>query len=1171
MSKKILCLLLLCFLTNTTYSLYYKRSQIDSLKQLFIQEQGNLRIEILLDLARTYVYFELDTAQIYVDMAKSESVQMGFEWGICQSYLIKTDIDFHKKIKSLKEIKFEQDRCIDWLSRNGYELDALKARIGRSNTILFYEGQKTAFEESKLILKEAKRLGDTSALGGAWGVVSKTVSPMFDRDLYSRSSDSSLYYWNIEEDSMRIVSYNYAKLFNLHGGIIPGNEIVDLERIVKNWGNPTLHTRLLIYQAYPHIVNGNIDSSNFYLDQIAGIVELSKSNLMEVTSTHFNAVLYRQVGEMDKAIACYKDAEEIYKACDSHEERKKSLYFISQIYMLNNDYQNAIKYFIQTLELCKLLNDDYLATSVKRNLGDLYVITGEMKRAENLYTEAAEWGGDQEDNQYVLILRGNLHNSIGDFYRKEKKYAEAINYYKLSIDNFEGRPNRFFKPKVGLLTLFLDMNDLERADSMCLAMRSGGGLIHLYRNDLFHLQIGRLFLRQGQFKDAVSSLNTFFDISNGLVLNEDKCKAYQLLYHAEKKLGHHDEALKAFESFKSIEDSLQSGEVLENVGKIQSEFEISLREREIKDLQQQKELSDLRLNQQDTQLELRQLYISILVFIVIFVGVIGYLLFRRFKNKKEKDVLEMKAKRIELELENTQSKQKAELAEVKNTIFANVSHEFRTPLTLIQVPIKNQLAKANDADKVVFNSVLKNTNQLLKMVDELLDLAKIETGTVSLHKSPFHLEQFFLQVKTNFSFAFREKNIEFIVENNVSNQNFIADENRLKIVINNLLKNALSHTPNGGKVACFVRRDGDTLLIEVHNTGKTIPEHELRLIFDRHYRGRSAKYIGNGIGLSVSQQIIELHKGRIIAKNNGNEGVVFNVTIPGKFSVHEKIGAVAVKEEGEIFVLDKNEIDKNKEKANKPTILIVEDNVEMMDLLQSILSSEFDLSIAMDGVEGEELALDLQPDLILSDIMMPKKDGIELLSSLKSNIITSHIPVVLLTAKADVESRISGFDQNADDYINKPFDAKELKARIFNILRQREKLQKLFTENPFLRTKDIKCTPLDAEFLEKAVTILEKHYADGDFAVIDFCKELALNRNSVHNKIKAFTNQTTSEYIKNFRLEKAIRLLVGSNNSITHIYMDVGFNSPQAFNKAFKRRYNCTPTEYRKQNSKKAI
>ena len=562
---------------------------------------------------------------------------------------------------------------------------------------------------------------------------------------------------------------------------------------------------------------------------------------------------------------------------------------------------------------------------------------------------------------------------------------------------------------------------------------------------------------------------------------------------------------------------------------------------------------------------MRQLYIVVLIFGFLVIGLVSYVFFRRFRSKKEEEQKEIETR---LELENFKTLQKAELAEVKNTLYANVSHEFRTPLTLIQVPIQNYLKKAAPADIPVFDSVLKNTGDLLKMIDELLDLSKMETGTVELQKSVFNLTHFLTQIKSNFTPLFKEKNIQLTWDVSFSAGSFNGDENRLKMVLNNILKNAYSHTPQNGFIECAVSiNENQGLKIRILNSGDPINQKDLPYIFDRYYRADEFKYSGTGIGLAMSRQIVEMHGGSIQVRNIEGTGVAFEVLLPAGFMIHEPIENgiyTAANGNGSMHHITTNGSELA-QKSDRSKILVVEDNAEMRNLLKGILNEDFELSFGNDGEEGEKLAQTNQPDLVLSDVMMPKKDGFELLNVLKNNFGTSHIPVVLLTARADSTSRISGLNQDADDYIGKPFDAIELKARINNLLRQRKNLHKLFSENPLLYSKEIKCTPLDAEFIDKARQILENNYGDGDFSVNAFCAELALNRNSVNNKLNALANQSTAEYIKNFRLEKALKMLVETDTSISGIYVDCGFNSPQSFNKVFKKKYGCTPSEYRLQ------
>ena len=336
------------------------------------------------------------------------------------------------------------------------------------------------------------------------------------------------------------------------------------------------------------------------------------------------------------------------------------------------------------------------------------------------------------------------------------------------------------------------------------------------------------------------------------------------------------------------------------------------------------------------------------------------------------------------------------------------------------------------------------------------------------------------------------------------------------------------------------------------------------------YRSNEENYNGYGIGLAICKQIVELHRGNIGIDTQQINRTTFHFFIPTEFAALKTTDLPPMANHASTNTSAQTKADSaTKAEINMPLpkLLIVEDNPEMRNLLESILTSDFDLMMAQDGVQGEELAQQYQPDIILSDVMMPNKDGFELLKAIKTNLDTSHIPIVLLTAKVDLASRIQGFDQDADDYISKPFDPNELKARIYNLLRQRKQLKELFSHNPLKLNTPKNCSTLDSDFLKRARSIVENEYMNGDFTVEQFCQKLALNRMSVHNKLKALIDQSASQYIQSIRLAKAAELLLNTAQGINEVAIDSGFNTRQAFNKAFKNKYKLTPTEYRNERN----
>ena len=752
--------------------------------------------------------------------------------------------------------------------------------------------------------------------------------------------------------------------------------------IGKRWGNTKIICNSYSHLGLNYASKRQIDSAIYcYQTKIAlarkyGSIGFEQNALQSLSYAYFYS------DSLDIAIDYANQSLAICEQIHYYSDKSWLLNILTYIYSLKGTNEEAINTALKTLDLAKEQKDEYRIYSAQRMLGMLYLETEEYDKAKAIFSEALIWIDQGEDNSRKLRSRGNLYIEIGKLDLRKKNYDKAVESFKLAIEDLKEKPQYAIVADVLILGSYIDQKRIEAAEQHYKQMLEFYTDQTRDSNPGLDLENGRLLTENGNYNKGITSLNKYLDWSKTSDHQSDSRNLYLSLYQAYNALGKHEEALNAYISFNTIDDSLKAGVQKDNVAKIQSDYELSLKETTIQDLRQQQELNDLRLDQQNQELEVRQLYLILMGFMLLIIAGIVYWLFRRFRLKKKQEETQMRIERAELEVENLQSKQQAEIAEVKNTLFANVSHEFITPLTLIKVPIKNYMNKIPEKDQPIFDGVLNNTDQLLKLIDELLDASRMESGTMELQKS---------------------------------------------------------------------------------------------------------------------------------------------------------------------------------------TLLIVEDNLEIRNLLGSTLAPEFEIITANDGEKGEALALKHQPDIVLSDVMMPKKDGFELLGALKTNINSSHIPAVLLTVKADAQSKITGLNQDADDYIAKPFNPQELIARLQNLIRQRKQLQKLFNQNPLVHVKGIKCSDIDDAFFTKARTILAKNYQNGDFSVSDFCVELTLNRNSVHNKIMAFTNDNTSRYIKNFRLEKAAQMLMETTIAISDIYIKNGFNSSQAFNKAFKERFKITPTAFREE------
>lgn len=1078
--------------------------------------------------------------------------------GICKSHFLTASIDFHEGKKNIEEVKFIKEQCANWFEKNQFEYDAINSRISINSHVMYSEGRVKALKNAEELLLQARELNNPVLLGYSWRQINDAKNPFFDAANYPGSNDSVLFYMNKIKDSLNIVSAIYYGMFNRLAGHIADTSLNELKAIGDRWQNPAIELAIYKMKCFPYAVQGNIDSTLFYVRKMNGLADLTGDGMVYSQSEELLAIAYSQSGDYRKNIRELHSLSDQYEKWGVRLNYAHNIYGIGQAHFLLEEYDSSIIYFLKSVDLYQEIEDHYRGNSTKRRLAELYMLTEKFEKAEELYNEVVDWAIEKDEFVVVQIMLGNTYQNLAELYQLKEEYEKALPNYQLSIDNLADKPNRLSEPKIGLMSLYLDMEAIDKADSLHNEMVTGYLSSRLPNHESFYFEEGRLFIAQKKYEKGIESLKTFLSANNGEGITEKNKEANFLIYKAYRSLDKDRNALVAFENYKELEDSINARNVLENVQEIQAEHTISLKESEIERLEQAQNISDLKLEQQDNQLALRNLYIVVLVFAFLFILAISYFFFRQFRLKKENEKREIKEK---LEFEKQEALQKAELAEIKNTIFANISHEFRTPLTLIQVPIKSIKERAVDADKQRLDSVLDHTNDLIKMMDNLLDLSKMELGVINLEITIFNLSHFFSKLHANFAPLFREKNVMLYWDVNIRELFFQADKNRLEIVLNNLLKNAFNHVPEGGWVRLAVEEKGG-VSISVTNSGEQILEKDLPHIFERYYRADESRYSGAGIGLALSKQITELHGGKIGVNNEQEKQVAFIVDLPGCTFSDQMTNLVPEKED---FGQDQVSIreESSLSELDIPHILVVEDNVEMRELIRDTLKKDFKLSFSDNGLDGEKKAELLQPDLVLSDVMMPQKDGFELLKALKENFNSSHIPVILLTARADSSSRIKGYEQDADDYIAKPFDPKELISRIHNLLRQRRNLHKLFSENPLLYAKKAKCSDLDKKFLFDAGVILEQNFADGSFSVEQFCRALASNRTSVNIKLKALINQSTASYIKNYRLSKAEKMLFETEASISEVYVDCGFNTPQAFNKAFRKKYNCSPSEYR--------
>ncbi|MEO5602789.1 MAG: ATP-binding protein [Cyclobacteriaceae bacterium] len=399
------------------------------------------------------------------------------------------------------------------------------------------------------------------------------------------------------------------------------------------------------------------------------------------------------------------------------------------------------------------------------------------------------------------------------------------------------------------------------------------------------------------------------------------------------------------------------------------------------------------------------------------------------------------------------------------------------------------------------------------------------------------------------------------------------DQEKIEKVVHNLLSNAFKFTKPGGEVILNLRSEKNHAVITVKDTGIGIPSDQLDKVFDRFYQVDSSQtrsYEGSGLGMALAKELVELHKGKISVQSIEGKGTTFAVMLPlGKEHLQkEEITDLVYNREAEILSdivvsaeAAESEIETVPSSA-QPVLLVVEDNADMRKYIRKTLSDQYNILEAENGKAGVKLARETVPDLIISDIMMPEMDGYKLCELIKTNEVTSHIPVILLTAKADRDSKLAGLEIGADDYLSKPFDADELKLIVRNRIEERRKMRERFSREVTLEPRQISITSLDEKFLTKVLGIIEARIDDENFSIEELSREAGFSNMHFYRKIKALSGQTPSQFLRTIRLKRAAEMLAKNSDHVTQIAYSVGFSSLSYFNKCFKEQFGVTPGQY---------
>lgn len=961
------------------------------------------------------------------------------------------------------------------------------------------------------------------------------------------------------------------------------SEIDSLKRLLKSTSNAEESVKLSakLFEAYLYVspdsadgfrkniktisAKNNYTHGRYLYHSLSGRYHFAKS---DIDSAFFHIESASKIAELlqDKGYLadCYKKIGVIYNIRRKDSLSKKYAHLalenakqtddwrtLSSIYnLLGNqnfqraEYPEALTYYLKLDSI--YTSRDELDKSLAASYANIGTIYTELKNPEAVdyikkSIEVYQALGLEEGVHYGEVALGTHYDLLGEDKKAIEHLLKAKDYYEAYGDL--RILARIYRRLGGT---YLELNELENAEFYLLKVSSiPENSIRTVAAARYQMNLGDLYWHKNQYKKAISHFNKalefFEEIGDGQAVGIDLLSVYRGLYDAYKDSKDYGNALMVLEKQIVLKDSIQKSQNLALVEELNKKYQNEKQEQEIALLTSQSQLAEQKTKNQ------RNVFIAGMS----VMGLAFITLFLLFRNKQKTN------------------RRLRQLEAAKSRFFANISHEFRTPLTLISGPVAHQLSKKDLSadDKTDLGLIQRNADCLLKFVDQILDLSKIEAGRRKLRVSKGNMELFLKHLAEPFQYQATQKGMVLNGQIDIPEQVWF-DRDVVEKVVTNLLSNALKYSPDKGHIYFKAIRQGQQIIITTINENKDLIEKELPLLFDRFYQNDTL-HQGFGIGLSLVQELTHLSHGTIHAYKPDDETLAFVVTLPLSKNAFSKADLALedeippnIGEHGEEVVSEGDYEEEALGESSLPVLLVVDDNAEIRLFIKSLFKSEYQIQEAENGEEGMNIAFRIVPDLIISDVMMPVKDGIHMSTALKNDERTSHIPIVLLTAKSGEEHELTGLKTGADAYMIKPFKEEKLRVVIDKLIATRTAIQEKFSKQPFLKLKNIELTNVDARLLDRIGQILDVELTNPDFNTSSFSEQIGLSRMHLHRKLKALTGLSTSEFIRVQRLKLAAKLLQDGHDNISEVGYAVGFNQPAYFSTAFKQYFGCSPSEY---------
>ncbi|TAI48526.1 response regulator [Flagellimonas allohymeniacidonis] len=939
-------------------------------------------------------------------------------------------------------------------------------------------------------------------------------------DLYQNSHpDSVKYYLNqgllFTRKIRDLKNHAYLSTFLAfvdyrQGAFVEAHQILDRSlALVK--GNPEyLSSELKLLNWKSVVLQGQrkIDSAQVILTKIVDLsddfpLEQLKAHLIlgniELRKLHFQRALY-----------FYHNVDSICQANQFESNACVSALANSGLVLMEiGQLDESLKYLEKATQKFLHENDEIGVLAISDDMARIHLKKGNLDLAEKILVERN--ARLKESNSYKLEVQGlKVLNKV---YREQSNFEEALPVLNRALSLSEK-----INDTVSITEVYIDYGK-------------------------FYTET-QAYDQAGVYADKVIDL---LDTSHQIELLDEY---YQLEYRISVfeilvaiQLGNKDfkTALGLNEELQEFKDKFSAVKDARTISDIESKYQNEKKQKEIELLTSKAQLVIQKARNQR----------NLLIAGISILGLAFVTVFLLFRNKQKTN------------------QRLRELESAKSKFFANISHEFRTPLTLISGPVAHQLSKddLSSDDKTDLGLIQRNANQLLKFVDQILDLSKIEAGRRKLRVSKGNLDLFLKHLIEPFRYQAKKKDVTFNDIIDIQNEVWF-DRDVVDKIVANLLSNALKYNQNKEKIVFKAVAKNQELILTTINGNDDLTEKELPLLFDRFYQNNTI-HQGFGIGLSLVKELATLSYGTVHAHRPDDKTIAFVVTLPltkiafskEDLIMEDKMPEI-IKKPNEEAISEPYEKDEELGQSSLPVLLVVDDNAEIRLFIKTLFKKEYHILEAENGEVGMQIALQTIPDLIISDIMMPIKDGIAMSNALKNDERTSHIPIVLLTAKSGEENELTGLKTGADAYMVKPFKEEKLRVIIEKLIATRTAIQEKFSKQSLMRIKGVELTKVDTRLMERIQQILDVELTNPEFNAKAFSEQVGLSRMHLHRKLKALTGLSTSEFIRVQRLKMAAKLLKEGHTNISEVGYATGFNQPAYFSTAFKQHFGYSPSEY---------